>query len=251
MSVIGIGTRIIDLRPAVGRGAGGGAAFVNTKSILFDGTDDYIDTGNLSVDGEGKASWSCWFKSSDINWQYLYGDDYLYFFYKQGISRVDLRFNNAVVYRTTGLTTTLGTWNNVILTFDGSLAQADRLKMYLNGGTPLTNTLAGPSATTVSKHPSRTFKLGRTGNSSSSEWDGNIDEFSIWDTALSQSDVTEIYNSGAPADLSSHSGAAGLVNWWRMGDEITSWPTIPDQIGSDDGTAYNEIEAVMVVNDVP
>ena len=184
-------------------------SFTNTKSLDFDGVDDYVDIGELSVDGEAKASWSCWIKSSDSNWQYLYGDDDIYFLYKQSISRVDFRFDNALDYRTTGLVTTLGTWNNVIVTFDGSLAQADRLKMYLNGGTPLTNTLSGTPATTVGGHATKTFKLGRTGNSSSSEWEGNIDEFSIWNTALSQSEGTEIYNTGTPTDLTSHSGAAG------------------------------------------
>jgi hypothetical protein len=36
-----------------------------------------------------------------------------------------------------------------------------------------------------------------------------------------------------------------------MGDKVTSWPTIPDQVGSNNGTAYNENEATMVVSDVP
>ena len=36
-----------------------------------------------------------------------------------------------------------------------------------------------------------------------------------------------------------------------MGDGITAFPTIPDVIGTNDGTAYNENESTMVVPDVP
>jgi hypothetical protein len=223
--------------------------FTNTKSLDFDGIDDYVDIGELSVDGETAATWSCWFKPSDTNWHYLYGDDMMYFLYKQSLDRVDLRFNNNVVFRTTELAATLGDWYNVILTFDGSLAQADRLKMYLNGGTPLANSLAGPTGTEIIKHPSRTYKIGRSGNSSSSEWVGNIDEFSIFNVALSQAQVVELYNTGTPTDLTSHSAAAGLVNWWRMGDDAT-FPTIPDQKESDDGTMTNMV-AGDIVADVP
>ena len=45
-------------------------------------------------------------------------------------------------------------------------------------------------------------------------FNGLIDEVALWDSALSASDVTAIYNSGVPADLSSLSP----VNWWRFGD---------------------------------
>jgi hypothetical protein len=33
--------------------------------------------------------------------------------------------------------------------------------------------------------------------------------------------VTELYNSGSPADLSSHSAASDLVSWYRMGDNAS------------------------------
>ena len=56
-----------------------------------------------------------------------------------------------------------------------------------------------------------------------------------------------IYGIGQPTDLTNLSPVA----WYRMGDGITSFPTIPDVIGTNDGTAYNENESTMVVPDVP
>ena len=72
---------------------------------------------------------------------------------------------------------------------------------------------------------------------------GKIDEAAIWDSALTSGNVTTIYNSGQPADLTSLSPVA----WWRMGEDAsfnTNW-TIPDQIGSNDGTSAN-----MTVDDL-
>jgi hypothetical protein len=43
---------------------------------------------------------------------------------------------------------------------------------------------------------------------------GLIDEFSAFDSVLSNTEITAIYNSGVPADISSLSP----VGWWRMGD---------------------------------
>lgn len=228
-----------------------GPSFTNTKSILFDGVDDYVDTGaKLSVDGLATASFSFWFLTDSTGYKYMFGDGNANrLLFHQPSGRIDFQFDGSVGYRTYSAPTVFGDWNNIVITFDGSLTQANRIKVYLNGGTPIANTLGGTTSTVVASVAN--FYIGRAGSYSANEWTGNLDEFSIWNTALSQSEVIEIFNIGTPNDLATHSGTAGLVNWWRMGDEIVSFPTIPDQVGSNDGTAYNENEATMVVEDVP
>ena len=48
-------------------GAGGGAPFVNTKSILFDGVNDYVDLGSSTGLGfTGDFTLSAWIKTSAI-----------------------------------------------------------------------------------------------------------------------------------------------------------------------------------------
>ena len=61
-----------------------------------------------------------------------------------------------------------------------------------------------------------------------------IDEVALFNTALSASDITSIYNSGAPGDISS----LNPVGWWRMGDNNSgSGTTITDKgRGGNDGT---------------
>ena len=78
--------------------------------------------------------------------------------------------------------------------------------------------------------------------------DGHTDEASIWSKALSGAEVTELYNSGAPTDLTSHSANANLVHWWRNGDLTDTASTIYDRVGSLDLTTYN---TPTVSTDVP
>ena len=72
---------------------------------------------------------------------------------------------------------------------------------------------------------------------------GNLDEISWWNnTTLDAAAVAQIYNSGAPIDLSSDSGnytsSSALTHWWRMGDGDT-FDTIEDSVGDLNGTMTN------------
>ena len=68
-------------------------------------------------------------------------------------------------------------------------------------------------------------------------FDGLMDEVALWDSALTSSNVTAMYNSGVPNNLSSLSP----VNWWRMGDNDSgAGTTITDQgSGSNNATLIN------------
>jgi hypothetical protein len=65
--------------------------------------------------------------------------------------------------------------------------------------------------------------------------DGNADEVAIFNSALSSSDVTAIYNSGVPNDLSSYSS---LISWWRF-EEGSGTTAIDSGSGGNDGTLTN------------
>jgi len=45
-----------------------------------------------------------------------------------------------------------------------------------------------------------------------------FDEISIWDKALTQQDITSIYNGGTAVDLLTHTSASNLMSYYRMGD---------------------------------
>jgi len=81
------------------------------------------------------------------------------------------------------------------------------------------------------------FRIGQRGNAAF-PYAGKIDEVAIFGSTISAGDVTAIYNSGVPADLTSLSP----VGWWRMGDgtEAGSGTTIYDMSSnSNNGTLTN------------
>ena len=57
-------------------------------------------------------------------------------------------------------------------------------------------------------------------NTTSFEFTGQADEFSLYNTALNASQVSTLYNSGKPLNLtqSTTPGSSSLLSWWRMGD---------------------------------
>ena len=71
---------------------------------------------------------------------------------------------------------------------------------------------------------------------------------SLWNTALTSAQVTEIYNEGVPSNLNNHSAYSNLVSWWQLGSNSsfnTNW-TVLDEKGSNDGTSVNMAEDDIV-----
>lgn len=87
----------------------------------------------------------------------------------------------------------LATWYHVVLTYDTTV-----VRWYVNG-TLVGSTTAGTIVTTGSD-----LSIGRRGAGAQSVayFDGKIDEISIFPTALSQTDVTTLYNGGSPLPYS-------------------------------------------------
>lgn len=136
-----------------------------------------------------------------------------------------------------------GNWHYIGFTFVSNV-----LKLYIDGveesvTTPQNGIVNAMFDTSVDLY------LGSL-DGSSREFDGNMDEVSLWDTTvLSASDILGLYNSGKPTKLSSAAVSANLVSWWRMGDGDSA-TTVFDNAGSNDGTLTN-MDASNYVEDVP
>jgi hypothetical protein len=88
------------------------------------------------------------------------------------------------------------------------------------------------------------------GAPTSYEFEGLLDEAAIWNTALTASQVNQIYNNGYPNDLTSLSPTA----WWRLGEDayfVSNVVTIPNQItGGQTGTGSGT-QTAMLVGEAP
>ena len=126
-----------------------------------------------------------------------------------------------------------GNWHHLAATYDGSAA-ASGLTWYLDG-TPHTGSRSSsvfPAYTSLNDSGDEVRIGGWEGNSNT--FIGYIDEVSIWDKELSSGDVTDIYNSGTPTDIST---SGSLLSWWRMGDNNSgTGTTVTDVQGTGTGT---------------
>ena len=222
-------------------------SFSNTKSIELDGIDDYVevaDADNLSFGNttfDSPFSISAWINMTDATKfrivnkrdssksEYHFttgGSDTLSFnifdFSTGGF--ISRKYNTA-------LTSYEGQWIHVSATYDGS-SSASGMKLYLNG-TRVDDTTSTGGTYVAMENTNAPFNIGKQITEFAN---GLIDEVAIFDVELSASDVTSIYNSGIPNDISSISG---LVSWWRCGDGDTA-PTLTDNgSGGNDGTMNN------------
>ena len=80
--------------------------------------------------------------------------------------------------------------------------------------------------------------------------DGKIDEIALWSSALTATQVNQIYNNGRPGDLSSLSP----VSWWRLGEDaffVNNNITIPNQISGGPTGTGSGTQTAMLSADAP
>lgn len=231
-------------------------SFSNTKSVLFDGVDDFVNCGNVTtLNNATNASWSLWIKPQATGLKFLFsayqgsGPNQQIQVQKKGTG-ISIRLRaegfsggTPIMFNESSQSWTLDEWYHIAITFDGSVSDnAQKMKVYVNAN-QLTNTSAGASTTNINSTTSD-FHIGSF--TTSNEFAGNIDEFSIFNYTLTQANVNSIFNSGVANDISSLNPS----HWWRMGDGDT-FPSLTDNgSGSNDGTMTN-MAADDIVEDTP
>jgi hypothetical protein len=132
-------------------------------------------------------------------------------------------------------------WYHVVGTYDGSY-----MRVYVNGTEENSVAQTGAIGTTTAK-----LILGAYDGVGWS-LDGNLSNCSIWNTALTPSQVREIYNEGLPSNLHNFSGAAPVA-WWKLGEGVSYDSTnlhVRDYIGSNHGVSSSSMDQSDIVNGV-
>ena len=200
------------------------AGIANNYSMNFDSaSSDYIDAGSsVGVIGTGVRTFSIWLKTSNTGGQTILStrnqsaDDG----WVVQITSTTVQFfnekNNKMIYTTLSPTLSNGSWHNVVIIRGGSTATN---AIYVDGN-PINLTINTEDGT--SPQSSSNLSIGSTITSASNPgfFDGNLDEIAIWNTALTSTQVSEIYNAtgtNTTKDLTTVSGS-NLIYWNRMGD---------------------------------
>jgi hypothetical protein len=235
-----------------------GGGFTNTLSTAFDGVDEYIQTDATysELNGQTKATFSAWIKptatnllgvilhtprntgASDSQFQILIDN--------ANRLRFQIQETGSYIYSNVGVFTA-DTWSHILVCYDGTLTSSNRGKIFIDG--------VDETGAVNMNNTSFTTSIGSLYISEHSQgfWNpfsGKIDEVAIWSGTdfRTQPDVDTIYNGGVPNNLNDN-GLTIPTTWYRMGDGST-FPTINDEIGSNDGTMTN-MSAANFVTDVP
>ena len=219
-------------------------------ALNFDSTDDYINLSSSSLasslNGLTQFTLSLWYNQDAISNKFLFD-------FKDGTNRIALQLVNAstnFLYFNSSYNaysasdTPIQQWNNFILVFDGSQANVDRIKVYINNSRITASTTGTIDSALGSFGASSIFNLGGS-HAATQTFNGSISNLSLWNTALNP---TEIYNNGLPSNLKNHSSYSNLVSWWQLGENSsfnTNW-TVIDEKGTNNGTSVNMAEDDLV-----
>ena len=215
-----------------------GIAMYSEYSFDFDGTDDYIELGSAMATSGTDWSITCWFKSSQTGGnRMLVGQTGSKYF---GLNWNKLTFfsSDNTFDMVSATNQNDGNWHNVTYTYNYT---SGAWKSYIDGVVD-----DDQVATASVDIPPWKFFGSRT--TAVDFADATLNNIAYFATELSAANVTTIYNNGRPTDLTDLSP----VGWWKLGEEAFStdpaadpngW-TVPDQIGSNDGTSSGNPDLV-------
>lgn len=226
---------------------GTAAAFANTKSILLDGVDDYADCGtnsSLNFERTDAFSYSLWVKRNSIGTNHILlskmnptGNRRGMFFNlnTSNVIVVLLRTDTSTTNQRLNIksTTTIAdsNWHHIVFTSDGS-STIGGCKIYIDGVSDTLNSDGNLSGSIENTAP---FLIGALSTAPLLPADAIIDEVAVFNSELTASNVTAIYGTGVPNNLTDLSP----LSWWRCGDGDTS-PTLTDNgSASNNGTMTN------------
>ena len=221
------------------------------KSILFDGTDDYISIGqppvlNFTPDSDS-FTLSTWIKTTSTANGHIIGivdgsnvTSAQYWIAVDGSSdKVIGVVGGHADFSRSDSTINDDEWHHVVLVSNGTTHT-----LYIDGAAQ-SNT--GTCGSTTKAGIDLLIGARRDGNNTDTAYhfDGYIDEVTIWKTDLSATEVAELYNEGQYFNPTSHSEAANLVSWWDMGETTPNIsPLTPnykliDTVGDNDAKMHN------------
>ena len=253
--------------------------FSNTKSISFS-NQDYLGANAsllsniLGRTGNGSGAsdaWSIsfWFKPSTstngAQTVLYYGDNdtsnggNLHILYSGSFDRLRFHYgsnNNNIRLQTSNNSAVANTWHHVLITYDGNTTGSNsgdisnyysRFKIFINGSLQ-TTTNTNNNYGWQNSIDSDNWRIGRFASGNYMKDGCKVDELAIFNSDQS-ANISNIYNSGSPFDLSTLTTEP--KHWWRMGDGDT-YPYLQDS-GTEANCVFQmyNMTSADIVNDVP
>ena len=233
------------------------SGFDNKYSLTYDGVDDYLDLGDdvppltpFAVGSSSGWSFSIWLKtgtSKKVFSKNIGGSsEYDFVVRYNGNPKLTLYDDNNGGNISYNIDTSVadGNWHHIVFTWNGELEAG--IAAYLDGSVKSGTDGASGDFESVVATPAN-FRMAYGGGSYS---DIIQDEFSVFNKVLSSSEVSTLYNSGVPTDVTEISGCQG---WWRNGDPTgqAAYPTISDDSANSNDVTMTNMADNDIITDVP
>ena len=195
--------------------------FRDEYSLAFDGTNDYVHT-NFVASNEGitnDVTVSCWFKAADLA---ASSNAFVWNFYQSTSDGFGVKFSSSTFKVINDIddadanlyTTTLdiNKWYLAVVVIDSL-----EVKLYINGVLEGSGTSVADG---LDSFTSNFYIANRKGAAGTGEFNGNISEIAIYDSALTANQVKTIYNGREPYNHKEGVASGNLQAWYRMGDGV-------------------------------
>jgi hypothetical protein len=217
------------------------------NALNFDGVNDYVGKGsvqnlttNFTVAGWIKRTET--FSNGDYRMWYsngLDGGDGWAVYVQNNAGTYNHYFLKGIVVAIdSGISSTQSDWEYVVWTVDGSA----RPSLWING----TSVFSSSDSQAINT-PSGSTYIGANQlplNTASRFWPGGIDEVRIYNRALSPSEITALYKSGAVSHKVPNN--LGLVGYWSMNEGTST--TITDFSGNGNNGVLKTDNPPLVTN---
>jgi hypothetical protein len=179
-------------------------------AFQFNGSNAYVQLGDVMDVGTSSWSYSYWFNSPNaaanqmVFSKALAGSSIGRVWSSVENNRVSFNFqadsSNIITTQMAASNIANNTWYHVVLVLD----RTDKLKMYINGAlypiTVFTGTNNLTPYTSTNYNTTHPFRIGAYTSGDNTTpivfFNGQIDAFNAWNRVLTQSEITELYNSG-------------------------------------------------------
>jgi hypothetical protein len=191
------------------------------QALSFDGEDDYVAVADNAVFdlvyATGNYTWSTWVKPDDFEeWNniltvsqtgslnfsiYMHTTaDATWGPVTNGISAgwsyASGGASNVIVHSTNNVVAT-STWAHVVVTFDGTQAVANQIKIYLNGvDTTDTSDVSVDTVPAIGNISPTAIYIGSNQNFAGERFDGSLDEVRMYNRLLTSTEILQIYRMG-------------------------------------------------------
>jgi len=205
-------------------------------SLKFDGTGDYINCGNSLNFVTSNYSLSFWIKTTSTTNLVICEKGANDEIAIQTLTSGNIRWAGTNSFDTSGVNVSDNNWHHLVFVANGSSSF-----IYIDGSLNTT----GGNKIQASSNTDNFYIGSRAGLSG---FNGQLDETSLFNYALSSAKVLEIYNNGKPSDLDNFSGTAP-ISWWRLGENAyfdNNTFTVPNSItGAPNGTGAGTVTSML------